>query len=167
MSATYSFRLSDAYIIEAHERHRARNISRWLRWPMKTISAVGLLALLLIGAYIGEVVVIAVSALFLTLLLLGPRIDYFILRRRWRRVPQFNEELRLEVSDKHLLSSSPKSSGTTQWSAYMRAVQHADGVLMYSTPWQYFWLPDRAIVAGTPEQTRSIVRTHIRDYVVV
>src|SRR5687767_13566423 len=110
MAATYTFRLSDAYVVEAHERHRARNVSRWLRWPVKLISAVGLLALFVIGAYIREVVVIAVSALFLILLLLGPRIDYFILRRRWRRVPQFNEELRLEVSDEHLLSSSPKSS---------------------------------------------------------
>ncbi len=167
MAVTYLLRLTDDYIIESYSRHRARQHSRWFRWIVKLICAVGMLALLAFGIYADIAVVIGISAFFLLLLLTGPQFDYFILRRRWRRIPQYNDDLRIVVSEQHLASSSSKTTATSEWSAYIGALQFSDGVLLYSAPWDFFWLPDSAIVAGTPGESRAILNASISNYNVV
>jgi hypothetical protein len=167
MEVAYILRLSDDYIVEAHHRHRARASAWWLRAPIKIFCGVFLAALLGFGIWAGEFIVIAIPAFFLFLLLLGPRIDYFIIRRRWKRVPQFNEEMKVEMSGTQISSSSAKAAGTSAWSNYVKATQHRDGVMLYNAPWNYFWLPDSALVKGTSEQARELIRSAIPQYHVV
>jgi hypothetical protein len=164
MNVSYNLKLSDDYVVEAHAKHRGRGRAHWLRWPVKLICALGLIALGALGTYADIATLVGCAAFMLFLLLLGPRIDYFVLRRRWRRVPQFNEEMRIEVSEQRIATSSVRSSATADWSAYECVVEFPDGVLLYDAPWNYFWLPDSKIATGTSQDVRAILRQSVRDY---
>ena len=164
MNVIYNLKLSDDYVVQAHAKHRGRGRAHWFRWPIKLVCALGLIALGALAAYADLAALVGFAAFMLCLLLLGPRIDYFILRRRWRRVPQFNEELKIEVSEERIASSSVRSSATAAWAAYVRAIEFSDGVLLYDAPWNYFWLPDSGIETGTPQDVRAILRSNISDY---
>src|SRR5262245_37207355 len=122
MSVIYNLKLTDDYVVEAHTKHRGRGRAHWFRWPLKLICGLGLIALGALGTYADAAALVGFAAFMLFLLLLGPRIDYSVLRRRWRRVPRFNEEMKIEVSEKRIASSSARSSATADWSAYVRVV---------------------------------------------
>ena len=100
MSVVYTIPLTDDHIVETYAQHRTQQKALlWLAWPMKIICALGLLALLGVGVFAKVYFVAAFAAFFLLLLAMGPRFDYWSMRRRWRRHPQFNELLRIEAAD--------------------------------------------------------------------
>ena len=164
MEVTYTLGLSDDYVVEAYSRHRSRVRSRWLHWPIKALCAIGLLALFVLGMFPGLYPIAIFAGFFLALLAAGPRFDYWITRRRWRRHPQFNQEMRVDISEAGISFSSEQSSGTSQWSAYTSGLQHPTGVMLYAAAWDYRWLPDAAITSGTPEQAHTLFRSKLREY---
>jgi hypothetical protein len=162
MGVVYSITLTDKHIVEMYAQHRTQQKALlWLAWPMKIICAFGLLALLALGVFAEIYFLIGFAAFFLALLAIGPRFDYWLMRRRWRRHPQFNESLRVEATDAGLTFATPKTSGTADWSAYTSAVSRPLGVLLYSTKWDYLWLPDSAIVEGTTVELRDLLRSKL------
>ena len=162
MSVVYTIPLTDDHIVETYAQHRTQQKALlWLAWPMKIICALGLLALLGVGVFAKVYFVAAFAAFFLLLLAMGPRFDYWSMRRRWRRHPQFNELLRIEAADSGLTFTTPKSSGSAQWSVYTSAVARPQGVLLYSTKWEYFWLPDKAIAEGSAAEVRDLLRSKL------
>jgi len=162
MGVIYSIPLTDEHIVETYAQHRTQQRALlWLAWPMKIICALGLLALLALGVFAEIYFLIGFAVFFLALLAIGPRFDYWLMRRRWRQHPQFNESLRVEAADGGLTFVTPKTSGTANWSAYTGAVSRPHGVLLYSTKWNYLWLPDSAIVEGTPEEFRKLLRSKL------
>jgi hypothetical protein len=162
MSVVYSIPLSDGHIVETYEQHRTQERALlWLAWPLKVLCAAGLLALLAVGVFAKVYVLIGVSAFFLLMLAVGPRFDYWWMRRRWKQHPQFNELLRIELADAAVLFATPKSSATVQWGAFTKAVARPKGVLLYSSSWEYYWLPDSAISVGAPTEIRDMLRTKL------
>ena len=163
MRVVYSIPLTQEHVVETYAQQRTQQKSfLWLAWPMKIVCALGLLALFALGVFAKIYILIGGSAFFLLLLGVGPRFDYWLMRRRWKRHPQFNELLRLEVTDSGLTFATPKSSGTAQWSAYTKAVARASGVLLYSGSWDYFWLPDKGIIEGSAAEVRDLVRAKVQ-----
>jgi hypothetical protein len=167
MIVTYTLRLSDDYVIEAYSRDRSHRNVRWLRWPIKVLCAAGLLALLAVCIFAKIYAIAIVPAFFLALLAVGPQFDYWVARHRWRRHPQFNAEVRVDISEDSISFTSEKSSGTSRWSAYTSGRQHPTGVMLYSAAWDYRWFPDAAITSGTPEHAHAIFRSQLRQYSVV
>lgn len=162
MRVVYSIPLIEDHMVETYAQHRMQQRAlRWVAWPMKIVCAVGLIALLALGLYAQIHFLVAFSALLLALLAMGPRFDYLSMRRRWRRHPQFNETLRIEVGDSGLAFATPKSTSIVQWSAYTSAVARSSGVLLYATKWDYYWLPDKAIIEGSSAQVRDLLRSKL------
>lgn len=162
MSVVYTISLTDDHIVETYAQHRTQQRALlWLAWPMKIVCALGLLGLLALGVFAKIYFLIGFSAFFLFLLAMGPRFDYWLVRRRWRRHPQYNEVLRLEATDSGLTFAAPKSSGTVLWGAYTNAVARPLGVLLYATKWDYYWLPDKRIVEGTSAEVRELIRSKL------
>ena len=162
MSVVYSIPLTEEHAVETYAQQRTRQKSLlWLAWPMKILCALGLLALMSVGIFAQIPVVTGISAFFLLLLAVGPRFDYWLMRRRWRRHPQFNEVLRIEITDSGLSFATPKSSGTTLWSAYTKAVERRSGVLLYAGSWDYLWLPDKALIAGSAAEARDLMKANL------
>jgi hypothetical protein len=160
MGVVYSIPLTDDHIVETYAQHRTQQRALlWLAWPLKVLCALGLLALLAVGVFAEVVFLIGFSSFFLLLLIVGPRFDYWLVRYRWKRHPQHNELLRVEAADSGISFVTPKSSGTAQWGVYPKAVARPSGVLLYSSRWEYFWLPDTAIVEGSAEEIRALLES--------
>jgi hypothetical protein len=168
MGVTYSIPLSEDYIVETYEQHRALQKTRWLlMWPIRVLCAIGLLGLFALGVYAKIYFIAAFASFFLGLLAVGPRFDYWIMRRRWRRHPRFNEQLRLEIAEDGVSYHTKNSSGSAQWTAYSKGVIRPQGVILYSSQWDYEWLPDEAIVTGTPAEIRDLLKTKLSPQDVV
>ena len=162
MTVIYSISLTDDHMIETYAQHRTQQRAlQYLAWPLKILCALGLLALLAVGIYGEVVVLIGFASFFLFLLAVGPRFDYWFMRYRWKRHPQKNELLRVEVASSGISFATQKSSGTAQWNAYTKAVARPSGVLIYSSGWEYFWLPDEAITEGTAAEMRELVESKL------
>jgi hypothetical protein len=163
MSVVYSIPLSEEHVVETYAQHRTQQKALlWLAWPMKVICALGLLGLLALGVFAKIYFLVGFAAFFLALLAVGPRFDYWYMRRRWKRHPQFNELLRIEVSDSGMSFVTPRSTGTARWDVYTKAVARPAGVLLYSGNWDYYWLPDKAIAQGTAVEVRELLRTKVQ-----
>jgi hypothetical protein len=168
MSVVYSIPLSDNHIVETYAQHRTQQRALlWLAWPLKILCGAGLLALFAVGVFAKVYVLIGFSAFFLLMLAVGPRFDYWWMRRRWKQHPQFNELLRIELADSAISFATPKSTATVQWGAFTKAVARPKGVLLYLSSWEYYWLPDNALAGGTPAEIRDMLRTKlsVRDAV--
>jgi len=168
MSVSYSIPLTEDHIVRTYAQHRALQTSRlWLMWPIKLLCALGLVGLLGLGIF-AKLYAIAVFAIFfLALLAMGPRFDYWSMRRRWRRHPQFNKQMQIVASEDGVTFATPTSSGNFQWPAHTRGVVRPAGVILYTSPADYYWLPDDAITIGTPAEVRELLRAKFPQDAVV
>jgi hypothetical protein len=164
MAVKYSLMISDDYLIEADARTRGIMRSRWLRRPLKVFCALGMLALLALGIFAAIPVVIGIAVVFLTLLAAGPRFDYWALRRRWRKHPLLNQPFELTLDESEVTYYSSTTKARSSWSRYASATEFKDGVLCFSAPWDYFWLPDSGIVVGSAEDARALCRAKFTSY---
>jgi len=160
----YTLRFSDDYAIASLAKYHARAKSRWLRWPLRIVCAIGLLALAALTVAIKAYAVTIVPLTFLALLAAGPRIDYAIVKRRYRKHTQYGTEARVDLSRDGLRFTSPDFASEIKWSAFLSAVQFSDGILLYRAPWDYVWLPDASITDGGPNDVRAIARSAISKY---
>src|SRR5450432_1327924 len=145
MAVTYAFKFDDNYGVDSLKMHRARTKSRWTHWPLKIICVLGMVALGALGIAGKAYVVTAVAAFFLALLAAGPRLDYFVLRRRYRKHAQYGSDVTVDLSENGIKSTSRDSSSELGWASFNSAAAASEGLMLYLAPWHYFWLPDSAI----------------------
>jgi len=163
----YSLRFDDAYFIEAVRQHLARSKSRWLQWPIKTICALGLVALAALGVAAKTYAITAFALFFLALLFIGRRLDYMILRRRFRKHSEFGSEAQVELHNEHINFASSNYRADVKWPSFRNAVECPDGILLYRSPWDYLWFPDSSLSHGMPADARAIIKSQVSKYDVV
>jgi hypothetical protein len=105
-----------------------------------------------------------VPAGFLALLLAGPRLDYFLFKRRLRKSPYYGSEMLISVSEDGIASKTPLSQGAVAWPAMTRATRLSDGFLLESGPGVLYWWPDSALVAGSISDVTRLLRANISSY---
>lgn len=164
MAISYSFQFDERYGVESLKRHRAITTSRWARWPLKIVCALGMAALGALGIAIKSYLVFGTAAGFLGLLVFAPQIDYFVLRLRWRKHAQYGSAVNVELSDESLKFSSPESDSVLRWPSFVSAAGLTDGLMLYLAPWQYIWLPDSGLQTGDPAQARAIGKARVAKY---
>jgi hypothetical protein len=79
---------------------------------------------------------------------------------KYRIRPSFNSECTYSMSEAGLTIQSKSVRGTFEWSEYSRAVRFPDGILLLRQG-AIRWLPDSAILAGTPTQATELVRARL------
>jgi hypothetical protein len=157
----YRVSYNEEYVLSSVERYRRqRHVYPWFI-AVKVVCALGLamlIAIIIYGALAspgksGPPVLIAfVLAIFLLLLIQGPRIDYFFLKRRLRKSPFYGDEL------------TPRSQTTLRWSAFTRARRFPSGFLLFTGPTVFHWWPDSARTQGTAEDVTCILRQNVAAY---
>jgi hypothetical protein len=105
-----------------------------------------------------------VLAVFLLLLLQGPRIDYFLLTRRLRKSPFYGDELKIIVSQEGVAVDTQRSQTSLKWSAFTRARRFASGFLLFTGPTAFHWWPDSALAEGTLTEVTSLLRQNVPSY---
>jgi hypothetical protein len=161
---TYVVRFDDKYAVDSLRQHRALAKSRWLHWPLKIICALGMLVLAALGVAVQSYFVVGTALLFLALLTAGPYLDYFVVKRRYRRQPLYGAETTIELSEEGIQFTSQHYKSDVHWPSLSSATGFSDGVLLYLAPWHYFWLADSACRSGNPSHSREIARSKVAKY---
>jgi hypothetical protein len=78
--------------------------------------------------------------------------------RRMRRRTDFGTEATVTMSAAGLVGSGAQSEGKWSWAAYPQAVRFSDGIMLLRRG-VIRWLPDSAIVLGTPADSTALVRS--------
>jgi len=164
MAVTYVLRFDDNYAVESLKKHNARAKSRWLRWPLKTVCALGMLALIALGVAVKSYVIVAFAATMLALLAAGPRLDYFFVRRRYRKHAQYGLDVTVDLSEESARFTSRDSNSELRWASFVSTLEFSDGLMLYLAPWHYVWLPDSDIRAGDSHEARALVKSKIAKH---
>ena len=169
----YRVSYDENYVLRSIERYRRqRHVYPWFI-AVKIVCALGLAALISVVIYgamsspskSGPLMLIGlVLGFFLLLLVQGPRIDYFFLKRKLRRSPFYGDELKIRVSAEGVAVNAPKAETSLKWSAFTRARRLAAGFLLFTEPTVFHWWPDSALTQGTPAEVESLLRQHLVAY---
>jgi hypothetical protein len=167
----YRFLYDEKFIIETLSRHREQHKMRAWILGIKALCFLGLMGLLLLillvainptrGASRGVIVLAVIPAFFMLLLLLGPRIDYFFLKRRFKRSPFYGCEARVTVTELGVMVETHKSQLSLSWSAFTKAKRLRDGFLLTSEPGMIFWWPDSSLEVGSNVEVGGLVLKHV------
>lgn len=170
----YRFAFDESYAISSVSSYRRqRKVYPWFI-AVKVVCFLGLAALLalIVVAAVGQahtnsatmLLVSLVPALFIVLLLMGPRLDYLVLKRRLKKSPFYGEEVQFAVADAGVSVNTPKSQSSLSWSAFTAAKRVSSGYLLFSGPTVFHWLPDEALTGGSVADVQRLLQHNIRTY---
>lgn len=169
----YQVTYNEGHVLSSVDRYRRQK--RVYPWFIitKVVCALGLSALLAAivcgvvstrGQAVPLILIAVVISIFLALLLQGPRLDYFFLKRRLQKSSFYGDDTRIGVSDSGVFISTPKSQTVLQWSAFTKATRVSGGFLVFSAPAVLYWWPDEAITTGTVDEVENLVKANIGLY---
>jgi hypothetical protein len=78
---------------------------------------------------------------------------------KYRLRPTFGAETTFKMGDNEVVITGP-GAGRFLWNVYDRAVHFSDGILLVRKG-GIRWLPDAALMEGTPDDAIAIVRSHL------
>jgi hypothetical protein len=169
MSAQYRFRFSEDHLLTSFLRYRQQLWWRRAFLGLKWILAAPFAALLGLAVYSGAKVLAAIvgglCGAMVGALLLGWRIDAWLIRKRFRKSPFHDDEITFSVSESGSRVIARDSEVRIGWSKFTRARRFPDGLLLFQGPGVFNWLPDSAAVElATVKEAETLVRTHVSDY---
>lgn len=169
----YCVSYNEEYILSSIERYRRqRQVYPWFI-AVKIVCALGLallIGIIVYGAIASPgkswplVLIALVLGVFLLLLVQGPRIDYFFLKRRLRKSPFYGDELKILISQEGVAVNTPRSQTSLKWSAFTRARRLASGFLLFTEPTVFHWWPDSALAQGTLAEVTTLLRQNVAAY---
>lgn len=162
MPIEYRFIASEAFFVEAFERHRSQ--VPWLGWlrTLRYILAIPLILLCLFMSYVGAISAAIILAVFVALLLQGSRLDNWMLKRNLRKSPYNNDTIVTCLSDTGMEANGKLDSARINWATFTKATRFADGWLLHRGPHLFNWLPDNALHAGAElTEASALIRAHV------
>ena len=165
--ARYIIRNDERALWSAIIEPRALGMGKYGRWFLKTLCFLGLGALAVAAAAFRIWLILAISLVILSLLFVGPRADYWLLRRRLRRSPHYNHDTTIDLSDDGLIWQWTGNRFETRWDQVPRAVRKAGGFLLFVGDANPRWLPDSALVDGSAAQVEALLRQKVGDFAAI
>jgi hypothetical protein len=132
--------------------------------PFKILAVIALAILSVFAAIYDSTWMALFFIALIVLLLSGHCIDYWILKRRFRKSPYRNEHITITISDGGFHAIGGKSETKLTWEAFTKAAQFRDGFLLFQGPTLFNWLPVSGIVSGTPVEIDQLIRKHIKEH---
>jgi hypothetical protein len=169
MNVQYRFRFSEDHLLTSFLRYRQQVWWRRAFLGLKWVLIVPFAAVLGLAIYSGAKALAAifggVFGAILGALLLGWRIDAWLIRKRFRKSPFHDDEITFSISGDGSHVVGRDSDVRLGWSKFTRARRFPDGLLLFQGPGVFNWLPDAAAVeVGVVKEAEDLVRTHVEDY---
>lgn len=158
MKAEYEFRYDERFLAESLERYRQHHPARILRWVLKGVGFVGLGLLAAVGVFANNASLTGIFAFFILLLIAGPAFDAWWAKRRFRKSPFYNTSVSVRLSDAGYVGEDPNSRTELSWAAFIAGSRLADGFILSTGPQHFYWLPDRALIAGSLAEIESTLK---------
>jgi len=160
-------RLDAAYALEAVQRYRRQH--RGSTWTAIAKWVVGAPVVALLGFFLWAKLWVpaGIFGLVLLLLVLSRQIDRLVLQRRLGRHPWKDLVLKLALTDELLTLETELTEEKMKWPLISAAREFSDGFLLIIAPGSFYWLGAGALIEGTAEGAREILKRHVTDYSVV
>jgi hypothetical protein len=92
-------------------------------------------------------------------------LDRFILARRRRKSPFWNQSVRIELDEEALRESSELAASSARWEAFTRCIGVRDGFLLYQGPYVFYWLPITAFFDGPQREAMAeFLKRKVKKY---
>lgn len=163
----YRFKFDEAFLIEAFRKYRKQHGTRYVSLAMKSIAGLLLLAL---AAFSAWQINWWLAVFFVALVLLmfnGHLIDYWLIKRRFRRSPYWNDNMVSNLTAEGLHAVGSHSDSKLGWAVFTKARYFRDGFLLFQGPGLFNWLPDAALSDGSRAEVESLIQAHVEDYRIV
>jgi hypothetical protein len=159
MDITYKFRADAVYYRTLIDRYYQQR-----PFPFGLTTQFGILALIIAGAFLSAVVApmefkVGIALILAVLVLFGGvALRKWGLYQRLKRRADFGREATVTLSAAGLAASGVHSQGSWNWAAFPRAVRYRDGIMLLRRG-VIRWLPDSALVVGTPADATALTRS--------
>jgi hypothetical protein len=159
MDVTYKIRADPAHyhaLIDRYYRQRPF----FLKLPVQF----GLLAAFAAWAFITFIIApieikVAIALIMGALVIIGGvGFTKWAIYQRFLARAEFGAEMTVTMSERGLSASGPHAQSNWDWAAYPDAVRYPDGILLMRRG-VIRWLPDSALVVGTPEDVIALARS--------
>lgn len=164
MIAEYRFKYDEAFIAETVKSYRRSHPARMLRWAMKSFGFFGLGLLALVGIYARDPAITGVFVFFIVVLALAPVFDYWWAKRRIRKSPSFNADVLVRFSSEGFFAEEPNARVELAWSAFTDGSRLPHGLLLFTAPDRFYWLPDRALTSGSVQELAALLEQKVRKF---
>lgn len=166
---TFEFDISERYLADAARRANrpSQSSQRW-----HTLALAALVAVLIIlmahqqdvSPLPGLLVLLAVIAcVYVGRMLLMRLINAWLVRRFAGTQPEMNLRHRVTLTSEGVQLHSELEETHQSWSAYSRAHQYKDGIVLFQGEQSATWLPFDALTAGDATAATSLVASHLTD----
>jgi cation transport ATPase len=159
MDVTYKFRADAAYYRTLIDRYYQQR-----PFLLSLMAQFGLLALIIAGAFLSTAVApiglkVGIALIIAALIFFGGvAFTKWGVYQRLKHRADFGMEATVTMSAGGLVASGPRFEGKWNWAAYPRAVRYSDGILLLRRG-VIRWLPDSALVVGTPTDATALTRS--------
>ena len=160
----YNYQLSQTYLLQGIKRYRQQKFKRFLRVSVKTFCFVGLALLTAVSLSGQSFILSGIFGGILLLLLTGPRIDYWLLLRKFKRSPLYNNIVISTLSTQGYHCECELSKVELSWRMFSTAYRMQDGFLIFDTQQQYYWWPDSALKEGSVDEVEQLLKQFIPHY---
>lgn len=156
--AKYEFVFTDDHFIEIYRRLRRaqKNSSYWFRCLGRLFSILVVGALLVGSLFTANYLISLVMLPVLIFLLLGSEVDYWVLKRRFRKNILCNGLVKIEFTEDGILGSDPHNKIEQAWTLMRCYRRFPDGFLLIGYTGSR-WLPDSALVEGKVEEIEEFL----------
>jgi hypothetical protein len=154
MKTIYRVEVTEQYLEEARRLGISQNPvmkfifpSRWTMWPRAIIISGFMIYLYVIqqlsfpfDAFLGAMIVVS---------FVGPFLNRRSLARTRQRNPVKGSVLNYSMDEEGFDLVTPVSNAHLQWTAFSRAINYPQGVLVKMRTNAYIWLPDKSLAEGS------------------
>jgi hypothetical protein len=165
MSSEYHFRFSEDFLLEASSRYRKQ---LWWFNPFRVVRWASVIPLMFLTAwcfFYGLSVPAIILSVVIFVFFLGPAIDPWLVRRRFRKSPYHDDDILLTISDEGVTVIGRTSESRLKWASFTKARRFSDGLLLFQGPHLFNWLPDRAATdPAAISDAKGLARTRIADF---
>ena len=113
--------------------------------------------LLAVGVYASKYLLAAFFAFTILLLLMGPRFDYWLFCRRFRKSPFYNLEVEITLTGEGVRITTSLSDSTMTWHGLTSFRRTPKGFVLYAGKLESIWLPDHSLREGTVEDVNGLL----------
>ena len=168
MKTTHGVEVTEKYLKEAQRLVLSQNktlrlmyLNRGLWWSALLVllgAVIFLASMHALGSSLGLFFGAAITIAALSQLLI-PR----SLAKARKRNPMKGSRVTVSMDETGVDSVTPVSNAHLQWAGVSAAIIYAGGVLLRMQTRTYLWLPDVALIQGSPGDVRGLLADHVKD----
>lgn len=167
MKTTHQIVLTDEYIAEAQRLSIAQNktlkfmYQTWWVWWLPRVAMVGFIIFCVANHFDWNVT--ALFGGFLVLSFLGEWAGKYGLAKARKRTRFKGSTTTVSMDESGVDVVGESGNSHAKWSGILPPVVHPNGVVVKFSRFAIVWLPDRALVEGSPEDARKLLSDNVKD----